>query len=53
MSRHIPFVLCTLLLLIGCTTSGKVSPLIHCDNPADINARVFSNCTQHIGKESP
>lgn len=53
MSRHVPIVLCTLLLFSGCATSGKVSPLIYCDNPADINARVFTNCTQPIGKESP
>ncbi|MBA8881236.1 hypothetical protein [Phyllobacterium myrsinacearum] len=52
MSRRLPFMLCTLILIAGCTTSGKVSPLIYCDNPADIHARVFTSCTQPIGKES-
>lgn len=53
MLKHRPIALCALLLIAGCSTTGKVSPLIYCDNPSDINARVFINCTQPIGKESP
>lgn len=53
MPRHLPAVILTLLLMTSCAASGHISPLVYCDNPSDINGRVFTNCTQPIGKESP
>ncbi|MGH7004808.1 MAG: hypothetical protein ACREIP_12745 [Alphaproteobacteria bacterium] len=41
------------MTLTGCANAGNVSPLVYCDRPTDFNPTVFTNCTQHIGGDSP
>lgn len=41
------------MTLTGCANSGSVSPLVWCDRPSDMNASVFTNCTQRVGGDSP
>ncbi|MBB3234773.1 hypothetical protein [Phyllobacterium endophyticum] len=42
------FLMIGLVILPGCASNGTPTPLIFCDRPADINARVFTNCTPRV-----
>ncbi len=48
MARMTMLAALALLVMSGCTSSGKVSPLVFCDRPTDLNGRVFTNCTPRV-----
>ncbi|MBA8901198.1 hypothetical protein FHW17_002088 [Phyllobacterium sp. P30BS-XVII] len=39
--------------LAGCANSDRISPLVFCDRPSDMDAKIFTNCSPRLGGDSP